>query len=62
MLMSARHVLSNYHTLVNKMHKRTPIKYVEVMNPTMMCDLDLLLGLACLLHMMHGLGYMVTIS
>ena len=59
MLMSARHVLSKYHALVIKMLKGNHVKYVEVMNPTMLCDLELLLGLACLLHMMHGLGYMM---
>lgn len=42
------------------MRKEIPIKYVENMNPTMMCDLELLLGLGCLLHMIHELGYMVT--
>jgi hypothetical protein len=62
MLLLAKKVLSEYRALVLKMHQNFVTISQVAHNLQLLCDLEAMLGLSCLMPMLEGLNELIKFS
>jgi hypothetical protein len=62
MLLPAKIILSEYKALVLKMHQDSTTISQVAHNLYLMCDLEVILGLSCLMPMLEGLNEFIKFS
>jgi hypothetical protein len=62
MLLPTKWVLSEYHALVLKMHRDVDIIMQVAHNWELLCNLEVMMGLSCIIPMFEGLNELINSS
>jgi hypothetical protein len=62
MLLPAKKVLFEYHALVLKMHKDDGSNIQVAHNLKLLCDLEVMMGLSCIMPMLERLNDLIILS